>query len=167
MGGGGEGWEGKEMWWPAINRGSLDWKAYLIPSMCPGLLKPYFNSYLTWICIYENAQIHDSSSGCFRVVAVVLRFECGLVSEIFSYSSVLAVGTSHVCLWANLFIFMVWYSCLIGWLGLKTLWRFLVDAVLENLWYITHGMSNLLYFQILVDALLNLFALWNMEKLWT
>lgn len=42
-------------------------------------------------------------------------------------------------------------------------------ALLENFQVVLlcYGMSNLLYFQILVDALLNLLALWNMEELWT
>lgn len=43
----------------------------------------------------------------------------------------------------------------------------LVDALLEKIWYITLDTSRLLYFQTLVDALLNLLALWNVEGLWT
>lgn len=45
----------------------------------------------------------------------------------------------------------------------------LVAALLENfdVALLCHGRSNLLYFQILVGAFLNLLALWNMEELWT
>lgn len=88
------------------------------------------------------------------------------LSEILSYRSVLAIRASHIRWWVNLLIFMLWSSCLLGWLELK-LYLPCLSGLLENFWYVTHRMSNFLYFQILMDAFLNLRVLWNMEELWT
>lgn len=88
----------EEKWWATTNWAvRLLWKGYLIPSMGPGLLKPYS----TWVAVKifidkNNVQVLDNGTCRFRVVAVVLQIGTGLISQKLSFSAHLAVGTTPV-----------------------------------------------------------------------
>lgn len=89
--------EVEEKWWVTINWAiRLHWKADLIPSVCPGLWKPYS----TWVAVKihiceNNVQIHDGNSCGFTSAYSCFtdRMWAGL-SEILHYSADLLAGTS-------------------------------------------------------------------------
>lgn len=158
----------EEKWWVTINRAiRLHWKAYLIPSMCPGLWKPYSTWVAVKICICENnVQIHDGDSCSFTsAYSCFTGWMWAALSEVLSYSADLLVGTSCAFMIKSLnsLIFLPYWV-----VGAKDpSCHVLLTVLLENFCvFLLRGMSNLLYFQILVEALLNPPALWNVEELW-